>query len=166
MRKKLNCILLVDDDKHCNHFHAQLLTKMNCVKKIHIANDGAEALKFLTTLHNWRYPNPEIIFLDLKMGGMDGWLFLKEYEALDEDVKAKVIIIMTESLDPSDNNKALNSDLVSGYYIKYLNEDHVNEILQKHFPDQFSGLIVVRVAQVFKFLKKIWKYIPSLIPIK
>ncbi len=44
MRKKLNCILLVDDDPDDNHYHQIIINKMNIVNHIDIVTNGIEAL--------------------------------------------------------------------------------------------------------------------------
>lgn len=158
MRKKLSNILLVDDDTYCNEYHRRLLNKMNCVERIHTARDGQAALDFLTKKNNRKYPAPEIIFLDISMPGMGGWMFLEEYKKLDDDVKAKTIIIMTTSLSIKDTEKALNSYSVNGFYNKYLTESDVTEILTKYFTDNVQTIPKINLYKVMEFLGKTWKY--------
>ena len=43
--KKLDCILLVDDDEDCNFFHRRLIKKMGCAERIEEAKNGLEALE-------------------------------------------------------------------------------------------------------------------------
>ena len=47
MKRKLQNILLVDDDDDCNFFHERLLSQSSCVENIHIVKDGKAALDFL-----------------------------------------------------------------------------------------------------------------------
>jgi CheY-like chemotaxis protein len=133
MKKKLSCILLVDDDSHANFFHQRLLKKMDCSKVIEIVTDGEMALGFIRSKTN----KPDIIFLDINMPKMDGWEFLEEYEKLNTGEKAKIVVMLSSSLNPDDKSKARNYTSVGGFITKYLEKEAVEEILQQHFPDYF-----------------------------
>jgi CheY-like chemotaxis protein len=133
MKKKLNCILLVDDDPHSNFFHQRLLNKISCTEVVEIALDGEIALNFIISKKN----RPDIIFLDINMPKMDGWEFLEKYEKLTAEEKAKIVVMLSSSLNPDDKNKAENYASVSGFVTKYLEKQSVEEILLKHFPNHF-----------------------------
>ncbi len=136
MKKKLKSILLVDDDKDCNYFHSLLLQDLQCTETINIVQDGQEALNFITTKIDGHFPCPDIIFLDINMPKMDGWEFLEKYTQLEDEVKAKIVLIMlTTSLNPDDRKRAISYKEIKGFSNKYLTEEIVSEVLQKHFPD-------------------------------
>lgn len=137
MKKKLNSILLVDDDKDCNFFHQRLINKMNCVDTINVVKDGREALDFLNSVPNNKPLKPDIIFLDLNMPRMTGWEFLEEYEKLEHEKKAKIIIVMlATSLHTGDVERVEKyQNIINGYKTKYLDEKTMNEILEKFFQD-------------------------------
>lgn len=137
MKKKLNHILLVDDDKDCNFFHQRLINKMDCVEKLHITKDGKEALDFLNSTENGKHTAPDIIFLDLNMPRMTGWEFLEEYEKLEKEKKAKVVIIMlATALSNGDGERVEKyQNIINGYKTKYLDQQTMDEILEKHFQD-------------------------------
>lgn len=136
MKKKLHLILLVDDDDDCNFFHERLLKKMECVERIHKANDGVEALEFLRSKDGATHPQPAIIFLDINMPRMNGWEFLAEYEKLEASQKGQVVLVMlTTSLNPDDKERALKNPHVSTFANKYLDNDALTKILQNFFPD-------------------------------
>lgn len=137
MKKKLNHILLVDDDKDCNFFHQRLINKMDCVEKLHITKDGKEALDFLNSTENCKHTAPDIIFLDLNMPRMTGWEFLEEYEKLEKEKKAKVVIIMlATALSNGDGERVEKyQNIINGYKTKYLDQQTMDEILEKHFQD-------------------------------
>src|SRR5690606_32947414 len=98
MRKKLNCILLVDDDPDDNFYHQIIINEMNIVNNIDIARNGIEALEYLKTED--QLP-PDLIFLDLNMPKMNGWEFLEQYKHLGIGQKARVlIVILTTSANP------------------------------------------------------------------
>ena len=47
MKKKLNTILLIDDNKDDNFFHQIVINEMNIAEHIEIALDGEQAINFL-----------------------------------------------------------------------------------------------------------------------
>ena len=141
MRRKLNCVLLVDDNESDNFFHKRVIEQAGITDFIGIALNGLEAINFLKT--EWQlgqqkrsFPRPALIFLDINMPLMDGWEFLEEYHKLDEVQKGKVVIIMlTASTKSADIARAENT-LGSGCFIfKPLTVKMINEIMQKHFPE-------------------------------
>ena len=138
MKKKLNCILLVDDDESCNYYHQLVLKEMNCAEKLAIAYDGKEALDYIQSAADAVFPMPAIIFLDINMPGVNGWEFLEAYEKLNEKIKEKILVVMlTSSLNPDDVQKAKKYKSVVDFKNKYLEKDVMAELLLEHFPDYF-----------------------------
>lgn len=132
MQKKLHSILLVDDDKDCNFFHQRLISKMDCVEKVYTVGDGQEALNFLQSTESIN--KPDIIFLDLNMPHMNGWEFIDAYEKLDENIKARVVIIMlTTALNTSDIERGNGYKAITGYRNKYLDKETMKNILEEYF---------------------------------
>ncbi len=133
MKKKLGCILLIDDNNADNYFHQIVIKQMNITEQIAIATDGVEALEYLTKENQ---TPPELIFLDINMPRMNGWEFLEKYKHLDPKQKSQTVIVMlTTSAHPSDLEKAKHTAEVNGYQVKPLTEEMLNEILAKHFAD-------------------------------
>jgi CheY-like chemotaxis protein len=141
MKKKLNCVLLVDDNESDNFIHKRVVEKAGIADHIVIALNGQEALDFLTTRKDTEhsassYSQPELIFLDINMPVMDGWEFLEEYKKLEEFQKGRVVFIMlTTSCNPADKTRA---EMIIGhdcFQFKPLTIRMINEILQKYFPD-------------------------------
>ncbi|MBA2582767.1 MAG: response regulator [Bacteroidetes bacterium] len=132
MKKKLNCILLVDDNAADNYFHKIIIKEMNFTENIEVALDGEQALTFVKKEN--QIP-PELIFLDINMPRMDGWDFLEAYRELSEEQKSDTIVIMlTTSLNPEDEKKAEQFAEVVGFKIKPLTVEMLTEILEQYFP--------------------------------
>lgn len=132
IRKKLECILLVDDDPDDTLFHRIVLEDMQVVQNIEVAGNGIEALTFLKN----RTLPPELIILDINMPRMNGWEFLAEYKHLPRSQKAKSLIIMlTTSANPDDIQKAREMEEVTGFETKPLTKSMVLDILKNYFPD-------------------------------
>ena len=77
-------ILVVEDDTVLNDAYKTILQSAN--HTVFTAYDGQEALE-VTKQHT-----PDIIFLDLRMPGMDGIGFLKAYKPKETNPNAHVIV--------------------------------------------------------------------------
>ena len=141
MKKKLNCVLLVDDNESDNFLHKRIIEKAGIAHSIEIAMNGQEALDFLTTKGNCgksvnAYCQPELILLDINMPVMDGWEFLDDYYKLEEFQKGNVVVIMlTTSLNPADKTRAEMMMAGGSFHYKPLTLAMINEIMQNRFPD-------------------------------
>lgn len=132
--KKLNCILLIDDNPGDNYIHKRAILKADVCDHVEVAVGGKEALDYLKNGGVGPYPKPELIFLDINMPGMSGFEFLEEYSKLDEKFKSKTIVFMlTSSLLPEDTERAMNSGEISEFLNKPLNVDKVREIIARFF---------------------------------
>ncbi|MEQ6166105.1 MULTISPECIES: response regulator [unclassified Ekhidna] len=131
--KKLNCILLIDDDNDCNFLHTRAIKKLDCTNSVEVAKNGFLALDYLKSVSRM----PELIFLDINLPQMNAWEFLYEYRQLKNKHPNPVLIILTSSMNPDDKVKASEYDEVKDFHIKYLNKDSLSIILRKHFPENF-----------------------------
>jgi CheY-like chemotaxis protein len=132
MRKKLNCIMLIDDNEDDNFIHQIVLKRADASHKIQIAESGMEALEYLKKGKDI----PELIFLDINMPRMNGWEFLEEYKLLDKDQKAEVVVIMlSTSVNPADREKAISIEEVRGFKSKPLSREMLDEVLDRFFSD-------------------------------
>ena len=132
VKKKLSCILLVDDDYEDNVFHKLIISRMNITESIEEVNDGIEALDYLKKSKT----PPELIFLDINMPRMNGWEFLEEYKDLGAEQKAKTIIMMlSTSSNPDEIKKAREIAEVSGFKTKPLSKEMMVEILENFFSE-------------------------------
>jgi CheY-like chemotaxis protein len=132
MKKRLNCIMLIDDDEDDNYFHQIILRKMDIAHHIEVAESGLEALDYLEKGNEV----PDIIFLDINMPGMDGWDFLDEYKKLNAREKTTVIIIMlTTSISPADKEKAEKMPEITSFQSKPMTQEMLNDILERYFSD-------------------------------
>ncbi len=132
--KKLNCVLLIDDDNINNFINERLIRKTNITDEIRIVLNGKEAIDYLTArqLHE-RKKSPELILLDINMPVMDGFEFLEAYKRLELYDKESVIIVMlTTSANPSDT-KRLDDSGVAGYINKPLTESKLKEVMDYYF---------------------------------
>jgi CheY-like chemotaxis protein len=131
--RKLNHILLVDDDTINNFINEKLLKKLDLSHKISVTLNGEEALTFLKNVCQDPATCPELILLDINMPVMDGFEFLERYKNLSFPNKGSVIIVMlTTSTNPNDTEK-LNQAGISGYINKPLTEDKIKGLIESFF---------------------------------
>ncbi len=141
MKKKLNCVLLVDDNEADNYLHTLVLKESGITECIEIALDGEEALDFLINRRKQGEASgqdlpPQLIFLDINMPVMDGWTFLKEYDKLDDALKSKIVFVMlTTSVNPADKRRFEERKEHIDFFHKPLTLELINEIMLKHFPE-------------------------------
>lgn len=139
MSNALNKVLLIDDSESDNFVHSRLLKKENIAEEIVIKYSADDALNYLSTLVEKKYPQPELIFLDINMPGMNGWEFLEHYEKLEIEQKGGIVITMlTTSSSDSDRAKASTNILINRFENKPLTKKRLYDILETHFPDRFS----------------------------
>ena len=132
MKKRLDCIMLIDDDADDNYYHQIILKKMDITDHIEVAESGMEALEYLQKENHV----PDIIFLDINMPGMSGWDFLDEYKKLKARQNTTLIIIMlTTSISPADKEKAEKMPEITSFQSKPMTQEMLNDILERYFSD-------------------------------
>jgi len=129
--------MLIDDSDSDNLYHQIVLEETGCCARIQVATGGQMALDFLTTAVDGEFPNPELIFLDINMPGMNGWEFLAEYVALDDACTQGIVVVMLSSADRRLIPKGVPGlDAMDGYLTKPLTTENVAELLAQHYPDR------------------------------
>lgn len=134
MNKHLHCILLVDDDPDDNYIHQLVIGEWGHCDAVRVAENGPEALAYLSNTSDADYIRPEVILLDINMPGMNGFEFLEQYHLLDDTLKSNVVVMMlTTSLNPIDVNRAERYDEVTGYKNKPLTKAMLDDMVATHF---------------------------------
>lgn len=136
--KKVNCILLIDDNEADNMFHKIRIKEADICNHIKSAIDGRDALDYIILSgepnQSEKFPKADLIYLDINMPGMNGFEFLKEYHKLDERLKSKIVIIMlSNSLSPDDKIKAMSFKEVTEFQNKPLTVEILHETVEKYF---------------------------------
>lgn len=136
MTKSVNTILLIDDDDTTNYLNHRLLARMETAPDIRVVTNGDEAMEYLNKAFSGEkeYPLPDLIFVDIKMSGMDGFEFLEEYQKVPAEQKENIVMLMlTSSASFYDLEKLKQFPDVRKHYSKPLAEADVREIMQTYF---------------------------------
>ena len=132
--RKLNCILLVDDDNATNMLNSFVLKKMEVAQSVKVVLNGSEAMDYLQSVTS-EEQCPEFIFLDINMPKMDGWEFMDEYRELKVDRQRAKVILLTTSENPDDIEKAKNYPEIQEYFNKPLTKEIIQKLMSKYYPE-------------------------------
>jgi CheY-like chemotaxis protein len=116
-RCRFKKVMLVDDNEIENFVNKKLIESCQFAASIECCLSAEEALEILR--NNSLEDLPEIIFLDIKMPGMDGFEFLDAFAHLAEEVHQRVKIIM---LSTSESFKDLNRANKNRFVFRFLNK--------------------------------------------
>jgi len=118
-------ILIVEDNPQDAELTIRALRKNKLANKIHIAEDGAEALDFIFCdgkYSNRNFENPpKVIFLDLKLPKVNGLEVLQKIK-LNPLTKSLPVVMITSSREDPDIKKAYELG-VNSYVVKPVNFD-------------------------------------------
>lgn len=134
--KKLRCILLVEDNAADVFLHKRAIRKAGCADDVAVARHGAEALSYLSTPVAGKYPQPNLIFLDINMPIMNGWEFLDAYHLLPPEQQGdQVVVMLTTSLNPDDRRRAEEHGCVHKFLSKPLTIEALQRLVEEYFPE-------------------------------
>jgi CheY-like chemotaxis protein len=134
MSKPIQCILLVDDDPDDNFLHRLAIMESGLCETIREARNGPAALRYLSQTESTDYQRPDIVFLDINMPGMNGFEFLELYHQLPLHQRSRLVVLMlSTSLNPIDEQKARQFKDVGGYYSKPLTKAMLEEVVKLYF---------------------------------
>lgn len=135
MNQPLYCIMLVDDNKIDNFFHERVIKKSNAAENIVAKESGQEALDYIA--QGTAVQQPELIFLDINMPGMNGWEFLENYKKLDANLQnAMIVVMLTTSENPDDRARAATQGILADFKSKPLTKEMLEEVIEKFYADK------------------------------
>lgn len=132
--KKINTILLVDDDQTSNFLTKNIIQHLKITDNIETSENGEEALAFirekcLDVNGNMNERCPELILLDINMPVMDGFEFLENFQKLPNSLDKSIqVVLLTSSSHREDIAKSKQYN-VSAYIDKPLTEDKLRRIV-------------------------------------
>lgn len=112
------CILLVDDNRMDVELSLDAFREAHLANRIEVAGGGQQAIDYLLGAGVYgdrtTYPLPDLVLLDLKMPGIDGFEVLRQVKATPL-VKRIPVIILTSSHEEGD--RALSYDSGANSYL-------------------------------------------------
>ena len=126
---RLDIVMLVDDNETDNFISKRIIEITDFASDVIIKSSGKSALEYIGAHRNDPDKLPDLIFLDINMPIVDGFVFLYEFEKFAELVKNKCrVIILSSSDNKRDIDKIVNNDHVIKFVTKPLTETELNEI--------------------------------------
>lgn len=133
MKKKINCIMLIDDNPHDIFFNSWTIKKNGKVQSIVSEYNGLKAIEYLSKLEKENEQIPDLIFLDLNMPVLDGWGFLDQFQLQFPHFVSKIrIIILSTSNYVGDIERAKNYPFVSSFITKPLTSEQLDTIFTNY----------------------------------
>ena len=127
--KSYKSVMLVDDNDVDNYISQRMIELSKFADKVLVKNNGKSALEFLEEHQNNTEILPDIIFLDISMPIVDGYVFLYEFEKYSDTLKNKSkVVILTSSDNRQDIERMNDNEFVFKYVTKPLTEETLNEI--------------------------------------
>ena len=127
--KNPEMIMLVDDSDTDNFISRRVLEISGFTKKIVIKDSGRSALEYLEANQNNISELPELIFLDINMPIVDGFVFLYEFENMNQNIRDRCkIIILSSSNNKRDIDRIIDNSYVIDFVTKPLSLEAINEI--------------------------------------
>lgn len=121
--------MLVDDNDTDNFLSKKIIEHVNFSENILIKNTGKSALEYLQENQHDLSKIPDIIFLDINMPIVDGFVFLYEYENFPPLLHEKVkVVVLSSSNNKRDINQFLNNKFVHQFISKPLSEKALLEL--------------------------------------
>ncbi len=120
--------MLVDDNETDNFISQKIIELTGFAKNIIVKSSGKSALEFLNNNQTNADALPELIFLDINMPIVDGFVFLFEFERFSELLKSKCkIAILSSSDNKRDIERIVDNEYVIRYITKPLTDEALNE---------------------------------------
>lgn len=134
--KKLNCVLLIDDDGATNFINYRIVKQLGISDEIHTEYNGEKALNFLqyyAEMHN--NIAPELILLDLKMPVLDGYEFLEYLRMKKFANKNKIKVVVLSTTKRQDDLDKLKNYNVTHVEKPLTIEELTNILAKKHYSE-------------------------------
>jgi CheY-like chemotaxis protein len=124
-------ICIVDDDEVYKFFVKKIIELKGLADNVLTFPDGEEAFNYIK--ENKGNPDllPDIIFLDINMPIMDGFLFMEEYTKLKHEINKEIAIYMvTSSIDIIDLERSKKYTEITDFITKPISAEVLEKIIR------------------------------------
>ena len=131
--QEIDLVMLVDDNETDNFISKRIIEITKFAKEVEVKSSGKGALDYLRENQENSDRLPNLIFLDINMPIVDGFIFLYEFEKFNDNVKDKCkVIILSSSDNKRDIDKIVNNNYVIKFITKPLTEGSLEELKELH----------------------------------
>jgi CheY-like chemotaxis protein len=132
--KRLNCVLIVDDDRVSNYVTENVIRGMGTASMINTVTDGQAGLEYVKyqCKEEFDFACPELIFLDINMRLINGVEFVREYRKMKLPSQSVIVVLSTLPLK-EEQQAELESLNVHHFYVKPLNSEKLLALMEECF---------------------------------
>lgn len=124
--KPVHTVAIIEDNPIDVFINTKVIQQAELAEEILPFNSAREALNYLQNCSELGSIPPELIILDIRMPDMDGFDFLDVFETLPDTLRNYVkIVMLSSSIDPVDESKALSYPSVVTFISKPLTRDKI-----------------------------------------
>lgn len=117
-------VLLIEDDPITLLVCERIIKLTDFADEVITTNNGQEGLDYISESLENKSELPEIVFLDINMPVVNGWEFLDAFgEMIDRLPSVPNIYILSSTVDPEDEKKAVSYPYVKQFVSKPLTKD-------------------------------------------
>ncbi len=125
---KIGTAMTIDDEKVDQMLYQRIMKRSGLVENVIAFRLAEEALDYLKSPDREQV---DVIFLDINMPRMNGFEFLERaISELGEGFVDCVVIMLTTSLDPEDEERARRFHVVKDYLDKPLTPDNLKSVAE------------------------------------
>lgn len=123
--------VLIDDNEPDNVFHEIMIRRAGFTGEVLVFMSGEEALEFF---RRDDLSIPTCVFLDINMPLMSGFEMAEQATPLIGDKPSVVLVMLTSSGSPADQERARSMDIIKGYVTKPVTVSAVRALLDGEVP--------------------------------
>jgi len=132
MNRADTVIAVVDDDKIFQLIATRSIKATHFAGKILQFNNGSEALHYLEEHASEDGEIPDVLFLDINMPLVDGWMFMEDFIDLKQRINKPIRIYMvSSSIDPKDIERAKAINEIKAYVTKPISQEKFAELISE-----------------------------------
>lgn len=122
--------MLIDDDPLTILICEKMMALTGFTENVKATLNGTEGLNYIQEKANNDPENiPQLILLDLNMPPLNGWEFLDQFAQVAPSLeKIPPIYILSSTVDPEDQKRAMSYALVKGFISKPLTKEQLEKI--------------------------------------
>lgn len=121
----IKTLMLIDDSSFDQMVYKRIAEKSGLVRELLQFLDATEALAHLSDPAKAR---PDLILLDINMPQMDGFEFLEEATKRFGVALCPIVVMLTTSLNPRDEERAKKFEVVHDFLNKPLTHDQLHSL--------------------------------------
>lgn len=130
--RKIVTACIIDDDSIFIYGFKKFMELKGIFAEMCDFNNGQQALNFFKDPAN-EDNLPDILFVDINMPVMDGWDFIKNFEAIYPQLGKKIsIYAISSSVDLNDIKRAKNNPLITDYILKPIDNAYITQIFTSY----------------------------------